>query len=80
MTFKEAYAKMLSGSRITRPAFRGFWYINPVNGKVTIHLSSGKEITYGQIDLTLKNCMAEDWEVMEDEPAAAEEAATKTEA
>ena len=46
MKFNEAYAEMAKGKKITRPAFKGFWFIDPVKGKLTIHLSSGKEITY----------------------------------
>ena len=66
MKFNEAYAEMAKGKKITRPAFKGFWFIDPVKGKLTIHLSSGKEITYGQLDLTAKNCLAEDWEIYEE--------------
>ena len=42
MKFNEAYAEMAKGKKITRPAFKGFWFIDPVKGKLTIHLSSGK--------------------------------------
>lgn len=66
MKFNEAYAEMIKGKKITRPAFKGYWFINSVTGKFTIHLASGKDITYGQLDLTIKNCLAEDWAVLEE--------------
>ena len=59
MLFKEAYLKMLEGKKIKRPCFQGYWYIDGVSGNLTIHLANDTEIT------TVKNCMAEDWEVVE---------------
>lgn len=64
MKFNEAYAEMTKGKKIARPAFKGYWFINPQTGKFTIHLANGKDITYGQLELTVKNCLAEDWYVL----------------
>lgn len=68
MIFKEAYLRMLEGCKIKRPCFKGYWYIDGVNGKLTIKLQTGQEITEGSLDLTVKNCLAEDWEVVIEEP------------
>lgn len=65
MKFKEAYLKMLEGKKIKRPCFQGYWYIDGVSGNLTIHLANDTEITKGNLSLTVKNCMAEDWEVVE---------------
>lgn len=66
MTFSEAYKEMLQGKKIKRPFFKGYWFIDQENGIFTIHLADGKNITYGKLDLTVKNCLATDWEVVED--------------
>lgn len=66
MQFKEAYIKMLEGKKIKRPAFEGYWYIHAQTGQLVIHLKDGKEITSGNLSLTAKNCIAEDWEVCDD--------------
>ena len=63
MKFNEAYLEMLKGNKITRPCFKGYWYIDGVSGKVVIHLADGNEITKGDLSLTIKNCLAEDWAV-----------------
>lgn len=65
MCFDEAYTKMLEGHKITRPCFKGYWYINGVTGKPTIHLASGEEITTGDLSITLPNVLAKDWIVLE---------------
>lgn len=65
MCFDEAYAKMLEGHKITRPCFKGYWYINGVTGKPTIHLANGEEITSGDLSITLPNVLAKDWIVLE---------------
>ena len=64
MKFNEAYVAMLKGKKIKRPCFKGYWYINGVNGKLTIRLADGTEITEGELWLTVQNTLAEDWEVM----------------
>jgi hypothetical protein len=64
MNFKEAYVKMLEGKKIARPCFKGYWYINGVNGKLTIHLASEEEVTEGLLDTTVRNCLADDWMVL----------------
>lgn len=66
MKYNEAYAEMIKGKKITRPGFNGYWFIDPVKGKLNIHLASGKNITYGQLDLVAKFCLAEDWIVLEE--------------
>lgn len=65
MCFDEAYTKMLEGHKITRPCFKGYWYINGVTGKPTIHLANGEEITSGDLSITLPNVLAKDWIVLE---------------
>lgn len=67
MKFSEAYLEMLKGKKIKRPCFKGYWYINGVTGKLTIHLADGTEITEGELWLTAQNCVAEDWEVMKND-------------
>ena len=65
MLFKDAYMAMLAGHKIKRPCFEGYWYINGVDGKLKIHLASGKEISEGELGLTVMNCCAEDWYIAE---------------
>ena len=65
MKFSEAYLEMLKGKKIKRPCFKGYWYIDGVSGKLVIHLANGEEIIEGELGLTVKNCLAEDWEVIE---------------
>lgn len=64
MEFKKAYQKMLEGRRIARPCFKGYWYIDGVTNLLVIHLASGKDITKGLLDHTVKNVLAEDWYVL----------------
>lgn len=66
MLFKEAYLEMLKGNKITRPSFKGYWYMDGQTGKLVIHLASGEEITKGDLSLTAKNCIAEDWCIYND--------------
>ena len=71
MTFTDAYKEMIAGKKIRRHGFKGYWYISPETGLVTIHLAGTKanpvekDITYGKLDITIKNCAASDWEVVE---------------
>jgi len=65
MKFEQAYMEMLKGKKIKRPCFKGYWFIDGITGKVGIHLASGDEIMEGDFDLTLRNVLAEDWEVAE---------------
>lgn len=60
MIFKEAYLRMLEGYKIKRPCFKGYWYIDGVTGKLTIQLADGSIITEGLLDITVRNCLAED--------------------
>lgn len=73
MKFYEAYAEMVKGKKISRPAFKGYWFINPETGKFSIHLGNGKNITYGQLELMVKNCLAEDWYVYEERDTKTED-------
>lgn len=66
MSFSEAYKLMLSGKKIKRPSFKGYWFINQEDGIFMIHLASGKDISYGKLDVTIKNCLANDWEIVEE--------------
>lgn len=63
MKFENAYIEMLKGRKVKRPSFKGFWFIDAVTGKLLIHLASGEEIDAGDLDLTVRNVLAEDWEV-----------------
>lgn len=65
MNFADAYKEMVKGKKIKRPNFKGYWFIDPETGVTTIHLADGKEITYGNLNITVKNCAANDWEVVE---------------
>lgn len=66
MKFDEAYLEMLKGKKIKRPCFEGYWYVHGQTGQVVIHLKDGQEITKGNLTLTIKNCIAEDWIVYND--------------
>ena len=66
MSFAEAYKMMVAGKKIKRPSFKGYWYINQEDGIFMIHLANGKDIAYGKLDITVKNCLANDWEVVEE--------------
>ena len=64
MNFSDAYKEMVAGHKIRRPSFKGYWFLNPETGIVTIHLENGKDIEYGKLDITVKNCAANDWVVV----------------
>lgn len=66
MNFAEAYKEMQAGKKVKRPGFKGYWAINPEDGQAYIHLQDGKDISYGKLDITIKNAAATDWEVVED--------------
>lgn len=61
MKFDLAYQYMLKGERIKRPSFKGYWFIDGVSGKLTIHLANGTEINEGDLGLTVLNTLADDW-------------------
>ena len=65
MPFAEAYKHMLEGKRIRRPSFKGYWYLSPETGALIINIGDGKDIKYGNLDVTVKNCLANDWEVVD---------------
>ena len=65
MSFPEAFKELLAGKRIRRKNFKGYWFQDPESGLCMIHLENGKEISYGKLDLTIRNCAASDWEVVE---------------
>lgn len=64
MNFAEAYKEMKAGKKVRRPAFKGYWYISSEDGLCYVHLANGKDISYGKLDLTIKNAAACDWEVV----------------
>ena len=66
MSFTEAFKEMIAGKKIRRPSFKGYWFIDQETGIFTIHLERGKDITYGKLDITSRNCVANDWEVVSD--------------
>jgi len=70
MIFSEAYKLMLQGHKIRRPCFKGHWSMDPEQGICKVNLGDGHEIQYGKLDITIRNCAATDWEVIEDEPAS----------
>ena len=65
MPFKEAYQKMLEGKKIARPCFKGYWFIDGITGLLVIHLADGREIIDGLLDHTVRNTLADDWQVLE---------------
>jgi hypothetical protein len=66
MNFEAAYAAMLKGYKIRRAGWLGYWYLNGVTGKLTIHLADGKEIVRGDIGQSIMNALASDWEVVDE--------------
>ena len=64
MKFEQAYLQMLKGKKVARPCFEGYWCIEGYKGKLNIHTREGKTLETGELDLTVKNCLAEDWEVI----------------
>ena len=65
MNFRTAYIEMLLGRKIKRPCFKGYWYIDGVTGKLVIHMADGREVTEGDIGLSVQNSLACDWETVE---------------
>lgn len=70
LTFQEAYQAMLAGHKVARRCFKGYWHINQETGTFMIHLPArnGKpeeDITYGRLDVTVKNTLANDWYIVE---------------
>lgn len=65
MSFEDAYKAMQEGKKVKRPNFKGYWYLNPETGVATVNLGD-KEITYGNLNVTIKNCAATDWVVVEE--------------
>lgn len=61
MPFKEAYKLMKAGLKVKRPGWQGYWYIDQLTDKLTIHLANGKEITNGDLGMTVSNTLANDW-------------------
>lgn len=60
MSFQEAFKKMLEGHKITRPKWKGYWYIND-SKELIIHLANGDEISEGHLTETIMNTFADDW-------------------
>lgn len=65
MTFKDAYAKMVAGEFVRRPIFKGYWFLDPSDKSVTICLKNDKKIKYGKLDISIKNTLEDDWEVVD---------------
>ncbi len=63
MIFREAYYEMLKGKKIKRPCFDEYWYIDKY-GNVVIHDKDDNENSNGDLAITLRNVMAEDWQVV----------------
>ena len=66
LTFREAYNLMLSGKAVRRHGWSGYWYLDPVSGKLTICLADGSRITSGDFGLSVQNTLADDWECVVD--------------
>jgi acyl CoA:acetate/3-ketoacid CoA transferase alpha subunit len=66
MSFEQAYKEMVSGKKVRRQGFRGCWFLNPEDGILTIRTANGKDIQYGKLDVAVKNCLGNDWEVVEE--------------
>lgn len=64
--FEEAYKRMLKGQKVKRIGWKGYWYIDSVTGRLTIHTADGEEITSGNFTLTVQNTLAQDWTVIYD--------------
>ena len=64
MDFKQAFQLMNQGKKIRRKCFaKGeYYYIDPMQGCFTIHLKNGKEIKYGNLNVLVKNVLADDFE------------------
>lgn len=68
LSFQEAYTAMRAGNKIRRHGSKGYWGFNKENAVEYIKLPyDGKEITYGKLSLTMKDCAANDWEIIPDE-------------
>ena len=67
MTFAEAYQKMLTGHKVRRHGFKGYWFIDQETGIFKIKLPNGQEIPYGKLGLAVQNCAHNDWEIVEEE-------------
>lgn len=72
MTFTEAYKLMKDGKKVCRPNFKGYWFIDSESGEVKVVTASGKLISYGKLDISIKNVIHDDWKEYE-EPKKIEE-------
>lgn len=74
MDFKEAYKMMKDGKKVCRPNFKGYWFIDSENGELKVFTATGKTISYGKLDISIKNVIHDDWEEYK-EPVKTEEKA-----
>ena len=72
LSFTEAYAAMRAGALVRRHGRKGHWGYNKETENEFICLpKDGKTITYGKLNLTMKDCAATDWEVIPAEDGTA---------
>ena len=64
MKFRDAWKMMKAGLKVRGKGWKGYWFIDQSTFKLTIHLSNGKEITEGDLGLTISNTLANDWEAL----------------
>lgn len=64
LPFKKAFMRMVEGKKISRPCFKGYWFMNH-DSKIVIHTRYDQEIKVGDITNTVINTLANDWEVIE---------------
>lgn len=64
LTFRKAFDEMLKGKKISRPCFKGYWFMDH-ESKVVIHDRHDNELKEGDITNTVTNTLANDWEVIE---------------
>lgn len=71
LTLQEAYKALLEGKKIKRKSWwskNSFWVLDPSkNNRLVIRTFDGKkDISYGDLTIMLDNCLANDWEIIEE--------------
>ena len=69
MTFVEAAIIANDGKKIRRHNWKGYWYLKEgrmFNKYWVIRLANGKEISKGFNNATIFNCLANDWEIVDE--------------
>ena len=64
LPFKKAFMRMVEGKKISRPCFKGYWFMDH-ESKIVIHTRYAEEIKVGDSTNTVINTLANDWEVIE---------------